>query len=41
MDIKKPLIRQAGSAEAFLDSNTSGIEHQLIYNNTIFYQENN
>ena len=26
MDIKKPLIRQAGSAEAFLDSTAAGRE---------------
>ena len=30
MAIKKPLIRQAGSAEAFLDSATTGRE-QLNY----------
>jgi len=27
MDIKKPLICQAGSAEAFLDSAATGREH--------------
>ena len=29
-DTKKPLIRQAGSAEAFLDSTATGREHSYF-----------
>ena len=28
---KKPLIRQAGSAEAFVDSTATGREHNKVY----------
>lgn len=31
MRIKKPLIRQAGSAEAFVGSAATGREHHLLY----------
>ena len=31
MDIKKPQIRQAGSAEAFIDSTATGRELIILY----------
>ena len=35
VDIKKPLIRQAGSAVAFLDSTATGREHSVVYKDRI------
>lgn len=35
MDIKKPLIRQAGSAEAFVDSTATGREHKKYRPNLV------